>query len=106
MIAKGTAKELKSKVGNDRLELVFTSDKNMRAAAGQLKGDSFETNDKDNSLTLQLRDTNKDIRRILDALADKNITFESMSVHKPTLDDVFLSLTGKQKKTAQNVEEA
>ena len=34
---------------------------------------------------------------VLDDLAKANVAIVSMEVHKPTLDDVFLSLTGKQK---------
>jgi hypothetical protein len=36
-------------------------------------------------------------------LAEAGIAVQSLAVHKPTLDDVFLSLTGKQK-PAQTVE--
>ena len=45
----------------------------------------------------------QDIKRALDVLAEASITVQSLAVHKPTLDDVFLSLTGKQK-PAQAVE--
>jgi hypothetical protein len=37
------------------------------------------------------------VRRALDLLAEAGIAVQSLAVHKPTLDDVFLSLTGKQK---------
>lgn len=104
VIAKGTAKELKAKVGKDRLELVFGSSKDLQAAVKLLKQDVVDTNDKERSLTLVINDTNQDVRRVLDALADKKITLQSMAVHKPTLDDVFLSLTGKQKQLTEEEE--
>ena len=44
-----------------------------------------------------IKDTNSDVTRALDTLADAGITIQSVAVHKPTLDDVFLSLTGQHK---------
>lgn len=101
VIAKGTAQELKSKVGKDRLELVFHDAKHLKSAVVLLKKEVAGTNEKENSLSLVINDTNKDVRRVLDALATKGIDIASMAVHKPTLDDVFLSLTGKQAETTE-----
>jgi len=109
VIAEGTAKELKAKVGKDRLELVFKNANTLRQAEAQLKADVADINPKEYSLTTVLNDTNKDIRGVLDKLATHNIAIDSLAVHKPTLDDVFLSLTGKQTstdKTANEEEEA
>lgn len=96
VIAEGTAVQLKSKVGQDRLELTFKDAKTLEAAKTALGKAVIDTNDKDYSLTTAIKDTNADVRRTLDTLAAKNVKLESMAVHKPTLDDVFLSLTGKQ----------
>jgi len=97
VIAEGTAKELKSKVGKDRLELTFAKDAELQAAVKALGKDVVSTDDKEYSATVTIQDTNVDIRRILDLLAAEKIKLQSLAVHKPTLDDVFLSLTGKQK---------
>ncbi len=97
VIAEGTATELKSKVGKDRLELTFDSGAALKAASKALGSEVVDTNDKEYSATTIINDTNQDVRRILDVLNDAHIKLVSMSVHKPTLDDVFLSLTGKQK---------
>jgi ABC-2 type transport system ATP-binding protein len=100
VIAEGTAKELKSKVGKDRLEIVFKNTAALKSAKAWLdsKADIVSVDDKEKSLTMTINDTNTDVRRVLDALATKKIAIESMGVHKPTLDDVFLSITGKQTK--------
>lgn len=97
VIAEGTAKELKAKVGKDRLELVFADTKTMQAAAKKLGTASADQNSKEQSLSMTINDTNEDVRHVLDVLAGAGIRFQSLAVHKPTLDDVFLSLTGKQK---------
>jgi ABC-2 type transport system ATP-binding protein len=104
VIAEGTAKELKAKVGKDRLELVFQNEKDLKAAIKELSKDVADVNDKESSLTMVINDTNNDVRRVLDALATKKITLQAMAVHKPTLDDVFLSLTGKQKQDGEEGE--
>lgn len=97
VIAEGTAKELKSKVGNDRLELTFGSSAAFKKATQALGESVQETNKDEKSVTVVLNDTNADVRKVLDILQKSKLKFESMAVHKPTLDDVFLSITGKIK---------
>jgi len=97
VIAQGTATELKRKVGNDRLELMFSDEINMNKALEILDDRAIDTNVKDYSVTVIIKEPNNDVRQVLDMLANKKIKVESMAIHKPTLDDVFLSLTGKQK---------
>ncbi len=97
-IAEGTAKELKSKVGKDRLELSFGTAKTLEAAKNVLGKQIVSTDEKEYSATVIIEDTNVDVRKILDALSNEKIKLTALAVHKPTLDDVFLSLTGKQKK--------
>ena len=99
VIAEGTAVELKSKVGKDRLELCFPDEKAAKAAAKLLGKEVIDTNAHDHSVTTVINDTNRDVKRVLDVLTDAKIDLQSLSVHKPTLDDVFLTLTGKQKAT-------
>lgn len=96
VIAEGTAKELKAKVGKDRLELTFTTAK-IHKEAVRVLGTSIQESDADEkTVTLVLKDTNTDVRKVLDILQKESIKFDAMAVHKPTLDDVFLALTGKQ----------
>ena len=97
VIAEGTPDALKSKVGNDRLELTFRDDESFCRAVAELGQDVIDSNAKEFSATVVIKDTNSDVRRALDMLAEAGIALQSVAVHKPTLDDVFLSLTGKQK---------
>ena len=96
VIAEGSSEELKRKVGKDRLELVFEENSTFQSAKLLLGKSVIDQNAKDRSLTLIITDTNTDIRKILDALADAKLRLQAMAVHKPTLDDVFLSITGKK----------
>jgi ABC-2 type transport system ATP-binding protein len=95
VIAEGTARELKSKVGNDRLELSFKDAATLEKARTALDGHA-DADSEALTLTMMIQDTNVDVRSALDALAAAGVSVDSMAVHKPTLDDVFLSLTGKQ----------
>ena len=97
VIAEGTAKDLKSKVCKDSLELTFKNSKTVNEAQKVLGKKVSAVNEKEHSLTIVINDTNKDVKAILESLSAKNISIDAMAVHKPTLDDVFLSLTGKQK---------
>lgn len=99
VIAEGTSKELKSKIGKDRLEITFKDAKSLKKASAVLGKSVVDTNGDEYSLTVMIQDTNKDVRKTLDSLAEEKITVANLQIHKPTLDDVFLSLTGKQKKT-------
>jgi ABC-2 type transport system ATP-binding protein len=97
VIAEGTAKELKAKIGNDLLELSFASQKAFDAAVAVLGKNIADSNSREKSLSVSLKDTATDVRRVLDMLSKAGVKLENMAIHKPTLDDVFLSVTGKKK---------
>lgn len=101
VIAEGTAAELKRKVGKDRLELTFKDTETLFAATKTLGANKVVANEKDSTLSLTISDINKDVKEVLDKLAKAKIAITLMEVHKPTLDDVFLSLTGKKKPEAK-----
>jgi ABC-2 type transport system ATP-binding protein len=96
VIAEGTPTELKSTVGNDRLELTFGDGDAFGRALAQLGDDVVDSDERECTATVVIKDTDSDVRRVLDTLADGGIALRSLAVHKPTLDDVFLSLTGTQ----------
>jgi ABC-2 type transport system ATP-binding protein len=100
VIAEGTAEELKSKVGNDRLEVTFKDDTTLQQGLGVLGKRVIDTNERAFSTTVLIKDTDTDVRGALDELAAANVHIQAMDIHKPTLDDVFLSLTGKRKEAA------
>jgi ABC-2 type transport system ATP-binding protein len=97
VIAQGTAKELKSKIGNDRLEITLPNKKGFKEAASLLAKETASADENELIIAVPINDSNKDVRRTLDLLAKNQINVSSIAIHKPTLDDVFLSLTGKQK---------
>ncbi len=104
VIAEGTAAELKAKVGKDRLELSFANTADLARATKVLDGNVASADDKNYSLSIVIEDINTDVKDTLARLTDAGVAAQSMAVHKPTLDDVFLSLTGKQAEAAETVE--
>ncbi len=99
VIAEGTSAELKRKIGNDRLELTFKNADILSNATKVLGKLVIESDEKEFTCSVIIKDTNKDVAHTLELLSKAKIHIQSMAIHKPTLDDVFLSLTGKQKAT-------
>jgi ABC-2 type transport system ATP-binding protein len=97
VIAEGTAAQLKRKVGKDRLELTFKDVAVLQSAQKALGTKVVDVDEKESKVSLTIDDINRDVKGVLDTLAKANVKISLMEVHKPTLDDVFLSLTGKQK---------
>lgn len=104
VIAEGTAAELKRKVGEDRLELTFKDAAALTAARAALGKTKVDVDDQQLTVSLNISNINKDVKDVLDKLAAAKVAISLMEVHKPTLDDVFLSLTGKQKITQKTEE--
>ncbi|MEP7234569.1 MAG: ATP-binding cassette domain-containing protein [Ignavibacteriota bacterium] len=95
VIAEGTSNELKSKVGNERLELVFRTENELKKTIPFLMGEVLRHEDH-RTLTIAVDGSLAHVKRILDKLDSDKIDVESFSLHKPTLDDVFLQLTGHE----------
>ena len=95
VIAEGTSNELKSSVGNERLELVFKTDDDIAKTTTALSSEVLRREDH-KTLTVAVDGSIAHVKRILDILETSAIKVESFSLHKPTLDDVFLQLTGHE----------
>lgn len=104
VIAEGTSDELKSKVGKDRLELVIKPESNFDAAVQTIGGESAKVYAEDRMISLATGGSVSELKTVLDKLEKAGIGIESLSLHKPTLDDVFLHLTGHEAKDGQGKE--
>ena len=94
VIAEGTSSELKSKAGSDRLEITITKKSKFAGARQLLDGKSLQADEENKTLSIATKNGVTDLRHVLRKLDDNNIEVENVSLHRPTLDDVFLSLTG------------
>ncbi|MFN2543867.1 MAG: ATP-binding cassette domain-containing protein [Actinomycetota bacterium] len=96
-IAQGTADELKAQIGGERIEVVLTDAADLSAARGLVEGLSVEdiqVDDQTRRLTAAAKGGADVLRLLLQRLADQQIPVADIGLHRPTLDDVFLSLTG------------
>ncbi|GAA1968909.1 ATP-binding cassette domain-containing protein [Amycolatopsis minnesotensis] len=97
VIAKGTADQLKSETGGERLELIVESAADVAAATAVLAdvGSGEPTADEHTRKVEVLVDTGpKALIEALRRLDAQNVTVTDVGLHRPTLDDVFLSITG------------
>ena len=97
-IAHGTADELKAQVGGERVETVLASSADMAPAqtilANFCAGDEIQVDEQTRKLTVAVTGGVDILRQILQRLADANIHVADIGLRRPTLDDVFLTLTG------------
>ena len=105
-IARGTADELKSQIGGERVELVIASHMDlMRAretlayfAVGEVLVDEHTR-----MVTAPVAQGNGVLTEVLRAMDTNSIATLDVGMRRPTLDDVFLALTGR---TAEQAETA
>lgn len=94
VIAEGSSDTLKKRVGSDRIEIIISSRSNFDKAASLLKTEKIQTDSARRSISLASTGGTAKFRQISKQLEDAGIVIESFALHRPTLDDVFLSLTG------------
>jgi ABC-2 type transport system ATP-binding protein len=96
VIAQGTAEELKSRVGRERLELAISEKSDFRDAVAAVKGDDVQIKPEERTISLATDGSVKEVKRTLNQMEDSGIEIDSLYLHQPTLDDVFLKLTGHE----------
>jgi ABC-2 type transport system ATP-binding protein len=97
VIAEGTSEDLKDKIGGEVLELYVSAD-HLARAVETLRGlgAGEPTSDPDTRL-IRIPVGSEGPTVLLETvrrLDDAGIQIEGIALHRPTLDDVFLSLTG------------
>ncbi len=102
IIAEGTADELKQRVGKERLELVIASDFDQAVSA--IHGEALQSNREEKTVSVAIDEGVTEIKKILDQLEKSGVEIASLSLHKPTLDDVFMQLTGRVAEDVKVVE--
>ncbi len=95
IIALGTPDELKARAGRERLEIIVDKGSDFNAALSVMDGPAQSADPDDRRISMETGGKVTDLKLVLDRLSEKGIEVESLSLHKPTLDDVFMKLTGK-----------
>jgi ABC-2 type transport system ATP-binding protein len=95
VIASGTSDELKDRVGGERLEVRLLRAQDAPAAAEALAPMSDEAPAGDDLVvSVALRVHAGALVEAVRRLGDQDIDIEDITIRRPTLDDVFMSLTG------------
>ncbi|MEU1513107.1 ATP-binding cassette domain-containing protein [Streptomyces sp. NPDC005811] len=98
VIAEGTPEELKRTAGEERLEVSLTRPESMAAAADALRGVAVgepSADPADGTVSIVLGDGMRSIEAAAAALRLAGVDVADFALRRPTLDDVFISLTGK-----------
>ncbi|MEV7177264.1 ATP-binding cassette domain-containing protein [Kitasatospora sp. NPDC093679] len=105
VIARGTADELKATIGGERIELVVHRPDEVAGAVAALtpytKGEpAVERNTR--RITVPVSGGSKVLADVIRELDARSIEIDDIGLRRPTLDDVFLSLTGHATEAEEN----
>jgi ABC-2 type transport system ATP-binding protein len=97
MIAQGRSDELKTQLGGERVEMILASPADAPAARAILEDLSVgdvQVDEQTRRLTAAVIGGADTLRQVLQRVADSDISLIDVGLRRPTLDDVFLTLTG------------
>ena len=96
LIAEGAPETLKRRVPGGHVRLQFADQEGLESAARALGASARD----DDALTLEVPSDGgvRSLRGLLDQLDGASVEVDSLSIHTPDLDDVFLALTGQPDK--------
>lgn len=102
IVAEGTPDSLKARVSGDSVVIGVSPESAAETAevAGRLEG-AHEMAVIDGTVRFRVPRGDTAMPELLRALDARGITMTSMQVHRPTLDDVFLTLTGRSLRDAE-----
>ena len=98
VVAEGSPDELKSLVGGDVITFSFTDEGSVLKANSLIKDSEIENSE----LRVTVENGAKKIPPLFAMLSENNIEVVSVSASKPTLDDVFLQVTGYRLEGAED----
>ncbi|GAA4631149.1 daunorubicin resistance protein DrrA family ABC transporter ATP-binding protein [Actinoallomurus vinaceus] len=97
VIAKGTADELKAQVGGERVELTVADRSELAKAATALRRvatDEPVVDEDSHLVTVQVTGGTRALAEVVRELDTAGVEAQDLALRRPTLDEVFLSLTG------------
>jgi ABC-2 type transport system ATP-binding protein len=107
MIAFGTSDELKARVGGDVLEVHTTSAADLPRTMELLQplfDDRVTVDEHSQRLRVPVSDRVESLLAAARAIEEASIGIDDLGVHRPSLDDVFLALTGRGTEAGETAE--
>ncbi|MFD5825629.1 ATP-binding cassette domain-containing protein [Lentzea sp. NPDC060358] len=93
VVAQGAPEELKSTLGGDRIEVVVRTAEELPVASAVL-GPDAEVDPDGFRVSAAVADRVAALTRVASALAAQGVEAEDIALRRPTLDEVFLAITG------------
>ncbi|MGV9721965.1 ATP-binding cassette domain-containing protein [Nocardia beijingensis] len=109
VIAEGTADELKTMVGGDRIELTVDRVENLATAEAALKSladGEIHLEPALRRIIVPVSDGSQALVEAVGRLAEHSVRIHDVGLRRPSLDDVFLTLTGHEAETIAGNEPA
>ncbi len=94
ILASGTTDKLKESLGGDVITLRVDNSAKMASLARKVKG-VRKVKVRDGTVSVTMPNAGRNIPNILKCAEKSKIEVESVDIHKPTLEDVFIHFTGK-----------
>jgi ABC-2 type transport system ATP-binding protein len=97
VIARGTSDQLKAQTGGERVEVVVHEREDLAPAAEVLRGfgkGGLKVQDHTRQITVPVTGGAKLLAEVIRELDTRGIEIDDIGLRRPTLDDVFISLTG------------
>ena len=103
-IAQGTVDDLKDMVGGERIAIKVTNRDDLpaaheilgRAAVGELQGD-----ERSRTVVAPVSGGTRELAEVLEAFESHRVRISEVVLRRPTLDDVFLALTGASAESSE-----
>jgi ABC-2 type transport system ATP-binding protein len=105
IIARGTADELKSQIGGERIEVIVHDRNEITRAVALLARDcegDCSVDEHTRRITVPAKGGAQTLTQVLRDLDEAGIAIDDIGLRRPTLDDVFLTLTGHAAELAEN----
>ncbi|MEU8891656.1 ATP-binding cassette domain-containing protein [Streptomyces sp. NPDC048442] len=100
VIAEGTPEQLKGRIGGDRLDVVVRHAADLSSAAGAMARIGAEEpvlDEATRQISMRVKDRTNALTEVVRALDGAGVEAEDIALRRPTLDEVFLHLTGEDR---------
>ncbi|GAB1420908.1 ATP-binding cassette domain-containing protein [Anaerolineales bacterium] len=96
IVTEGTPEALKQSIGSESINLTFGDESAVSQAQMVLHELSANTQIDEKSLRIYMKEAATAVPLVMKQLQDANLTVLSLTLSQPTLDDVFLKVTGQR----------
>lgn len=107
VIAEGSPEQLKSRIGGDRIDVVLHDAHDIGQAVRTLAPLAIAEPSVDQDarrVSVRVADPARALQEVVRTLDDAHVAMDDLALRRPTLDEAFLHLTGKQADATRNEE--